>query len=114
MSFLVKGMEMPHSCGDCVLCRPKGPYPCYCYIKQFPIKPSETDLRDGLCPLAEVPTPHGRLKDADVLIEQIREEGINQAESYANRNHPVVRAYGDCYGKVVDAPTIIEAEGGND
>jgi len=46
-------MEMPKTCGECRFLRPKSPYPCYCYANGMPIKPSETDLRDGLCPLKE-------------------------------------------------------------
>lgn len=46
-------MEMPKTCGECRFCRPKSPYPCYCYANGMLIKPGETDLRDGLCPLME-------------------------------------------------------------
>ena len=46
-------MDIPKTCGECRFCRPKGPYPCYCYVQGYPIKPGETDLRDGLCPLME-------------------------------------------------------------
>ena len=59
----------------------------------------------------EVP-PHGRLIDADALAKRIKDEGRNQAEYYADRYAPVVMAYGDCYGKVQSAPTIVEAEDG--
>ena len=41
-------MQMPKTCGECRFCRPKSPYPCYCYANWMLIKPSETDLRDGL------------------------------------------------------------------
>lgn len=51
MGVLIKNMKMPKTCGECRFCRPKGPYPSYCYVQGWPIKPSETDLRDGLCPL---------------------------------------------------------------
>lgn len=53
---------------------------------------------------------HGRLGDLDELEKRIRTEGINQAEQLANSKHPVVMAYGDCYGKCIDAPTIIPAD----
>lgn len=56
--------------------------------------------------------PHGRLIDADALAKRIKDEGRNQAEYYADRYAPVVMAYGDCYGKVQSAPTIVEAEDG--
>ena len=68
----IKGMEMPGSCGECGFLNPgnyKGKeYPCVCDVGDFLVKPSETDLRDGLCPLVEVPD-HGDLIDRDALIE---------------------------------------------
>lgn len=113
MSFLVKGMEMPHSCGDCVLCRPKGPYPCYCYIKQFPIKPSETDLRDGLCPLVEVPTPHGRLIDADAAIYDIQCEILEHQMNGLKGTPCYLDDLRAMWQRLEDEdiiPTVIEAE----
>ena len=59
MSVMIKTMEMPKTCGECLFRRPKQPYPCYCYAMQFPIKPSETDLRDGMCPLENAPEQEG-------------------------------------------------------
>lgn len=43
--------------------------------------------------------------ERDVALNLIREEVINKAEQYANRNHPVVMAYGDCFGKVKSLPS---------
>lgn len=60
-------------------------------------------------PLVPVPE-HGDLIERDTLSKRIKEETINQAEFYADRWHPVVLAYGDCYGKVQNAPTIIPAD----
>lgn len=81
MSILIKGMEKPEYCLVC-------PY-AFCHL----------DTRN--CPIVEVPTPHGKLKDGDSLIElcgiladktdspQIWEQLISMIES---------------------VPTIIEAE----
>lgn len=67
----MKGMEMPKTCGDCNFLHEsmwKGKiYPCVCSAGGFVVKPSETDLRDGLCPLTEVKTPHGRLIDRNEI-----------------------------------------------
>lgn len=69
----IKGMEMPGSCGECRFLNPgnyKGKeYPCVCDVGDFLVKPSETDLRDGLCPLVEVPD-HGDLIDRDEMLEK--------------------------------------------
>lgn len=59
MSVLIKGMEMPYGCFVCPFMQPgfyKGVrLPCVCLANgNMPIKPSETDLRDGMCPLEEV------------------------------------------------------------
>lgn len=105
MSILIKGMEMPKNCGFCPFCRKTvtewgSIYSADCIIRKMPIKFSELDLRDGLCPLIELP-PHGRLIDADALIrvsEMIDGEWKTYIEEF----------------EVDDAPTIIEAEGDTD
>lgn len=91
MSVLIKGMKMPT---DCVSCRwhRKG----RCILTDV-----ETNTgRD--CPLVEVPTPHGRLIDADETKEALRRaEALTRAFGY----HNVIQT-------VSEVPTIIEAEEG--
>lgn len=63
MSVLIKGMEMPKYCYTC---------PAYDYIHSTccVLHTEVKDLDDKRykdCPLVEVPTPHGRLIDADYL-----------------------------------------------
>ena len=66
MSVLIKGMEMPGKCENC---------PCYDYIDYVcraddcfaPFDVENPEERSEHCPLIEVPTPHGRLIDADKL-----------------------------------------------
>ena len=61
MSVLIKGMKMPKSCSECGFeCR------AYCFLVDTVI---ESNDRPDWCPLVEVPTPHGKLKDGDSLIE---------------------------------------------
>jgi hypothetical protein len=60
------------------------------------------EQRPKYCPLVEIPTPHGRLIDADEL-----------------NMHDVSYAYGFCVmgvtaGDIESADTVIEAEGEND
>lgn len=89
MSVLVRGMEMPKSCEECELLIKKG-------IGEFCQFATVETVRPKDCPLVEVPTPHGRLIDADALSDKL---GISDR---------------DIYCKCVieeDAPTIIEAEG---
>ena len=65
----------------------------YCGIiestEQIPVKKNR-------CPLVEIPTPHGRLIDADELANKT---------FYSATSAPYIT-----YKKFVDTPTIIEAE----
>ena len=63
MSVLIKGMKMPE---DCFLCPCiEYEHPGYvCWITGYQAHHNERPIG---CPLVEVPTPHGRLIDADAL-----------------------------------------------
>ena len=79
MSVLIKGMEMPKCCEECVagayeynendercfvcgLIKSEDPWECeHREIDGI----DTTKARADFCPLIEVPTPHGRLIDAD-------------------------------------------------
>lgn len=105
-------IEMPRCCNKCPMLVYEGHTLCIC--RALPaiedgeiLKPWKNKRKD--CPLKPIP-PHGRLIDADALAKRIKDEGRNQAEYYADRYAPVVMAYGDCYGKVQSAPTIIPSE----
>ena len=95
MSVLIKGMEMPKSCSDCEI-RIK----CGCRIANA--SGWLNNKIDDHCPFAfaEVPTPHGRLIDADELLRR-------KGDAYDSRGH-LLYAVGT--GSIVTAPTIIEAE----
>ena len=127
MGIYIKGMEMPRNCGECPFLHPGTAYgkvfPCVCWAKGFPIKPSERDLRDGLCPLVKVPVPHGRLGDLDKLIEKI--DGIWDCNDMVfSPNDHCCNVPEDCKGckwietknfirrMVANTPTIIPAEEG--
>ena len=64
MSILIKGIDMPIDCWNCV-----------CIDKEFG-KCQATDKTiygdiPKWCPLVEVPAPHGRLVDADNTIKKM-------------------------------------------
>lgn len=90
MSVIIKGMEMPQRCMDCGvdtgLCGLWNGYD------------GRYSRRHPKCPLVDIPTPHGRLIDADKLSNQ----------KYENiwTNRLVIDA-----DDLDDAPTVIEAEG---
>ena len=96
-SILIKGMETPHCCVVCpckemypdgLLCKATSPHN---YIPNFFHKRYEK------CPLVEVPTPHGRLIDAEKLMIAVL-KAMNSEEDIS------------VIGLIDRAPTIIEAE----
>ena len=102
MSVIVKGMEMPDSCIACKFGREvnyTGDFEEKCLINDKCGYVSVRKPRLDTCPLVEVKTPHGRLVDADKLFEE-----INTADEYGADMSDILRL-------VIDAPTVIEAEG---
>lgn len=99
MSILIKGMAMPKNCETCelYLTDSSGFFGC-CVTGNIVMRKREQD-RPSWCPLIEVPK-HGRLIDADA-IHFVRECCEDKEMDY-------VRRY-----SIDDAPTIIEAERGD-
>lgn len=69
MSVIVKGMDMPKNCKDC----PFSDHEAWCLIpgdwrERYYCPDNE---RSEYCPLVEIPTPHGRLIDADKLKSRL-------------------------------------------
>lgn len=95
MSILIKGMDMPKCCTECSCCRHdnwNGETAHQCNVSLITFGAEDEnwiyDQRPNWCPLVEIPTPHGRLIDADKLLV---EHGLKLTEEFA--------------------PTVIEAEG---
>ena len=92
MSVLIKGMEMPKNCQDCPLnydqmaCKVTGTRWWSDTMVLMDFDSNKERLYD--CPLIELPTPHGRLIDAEKLLI---DHGLKLTEEFA--------------------PTVIEAEG---
>ena len=129
MSVIVKGMDMPkrcfgtsydserderhEHCEDCpcldslMIDTDTGQRYGWCNIESVngdekPTRLLENDERPEWCPLIEVPTPHGRLIDADALKEIMLDEICGMSEQDL--------AVG-LVGSKIFAPTVIEAEG---
>lgn len=117
MSVFVKEMKMPETCKECPIfdewnaCGVTGSWD---FIDVF--DPSKERLKD--CPLVEVPTPHGRLIDADALRQSIK-ENIDECHKWANevdteemyaRVSQSLGTFVECALRIKAAPTIIEAE----
>ena len=99
MSILIKGMGMPESCEDCSaqIIDPTGGA-SGCAVNHSIILRKRGERRPAECPLVEVPK-HGRLIDADELMDKIRRYGGGGLWSEE-----------ELYFTVKDMPTIIEAE----
>lgn len=102
MRVLIKGMDMPKCCADCPL---NDEYDdCGALDTDYYTEGKYTGRLPN-CPLVEVPTPHGRLIDADELMKVIKEYD----DEFGNEIE-----HGRCVSflaTVLEMPTIIEAEG---
>ena len=94
MSLIIKGMSLPSECSECL-------FSCYDISVGEPAQciilgeRSARYSRLKNCPLSELPTPHGRLIDADRFLDWLKEFHPND----------VVIMSG-----VKNARTVIEAE----
>ena len=111
MSVLIKGMEMPKDCKNC-------PFLCDYSCRVLLFEPDwGKSGRDERCPLTPVP-PHGRLIDADALLAEY-ERDEKAADDHGHEfSFSFWSGNDDCTSwwhvqqKLMDAPTVIEAEGG--
>ena len=103
MSVLIKGMEMPALCQECDLYIEGA-----CYAKGYRDYRSIMDMsKPDDCPLIEVPTPHGRLIDADALIaDLVKYQNMLDPESRENARVLLVKSY----LTLARGEAIIEAE----
>lgn len=75
MSVMIKGSIMPLMCEEC---------PCYdgsdyaCNATGRGVIEYRYDGRPDNCPLVKIPTPHGRLIDADRLMEVIEKNSYGK------------------------------------
>ena len=99
MSILIKGMEMPKCCSKCDLRVIAIGLDFQCAISGETVDDYYSS-RHPKCPLVEIPTPHGRLIDADALMECRLEP---------NHYEELKDGYIPDYD-LDSAPTIIEAE----
>lgn len=100
MSVLIKGMDMPESCYACDMMELSGVVRC-CHAYDT----RNSDWGRALnCPLIPVPTPHGRLKDADELNKL-----INQSYPMTDRVD-VHNGYAIVQEMMKQLPTIIPAD----
>lgn len=102
MSILIKGMGMPKSCNKCPMTADR-----YCRIIGYPNGDAINKRYKPLwCPLVEVPTPHGRLIDADAEVTAMYYDEMT--EEWKLRTVRIIQVLADCVDDSIS--TIIEAE----
>ena len=119
MSVIVKGMEMPYGCADCDFCggiiMPDGIYCCDCPTEASHGKnisdAINNDARADICPLVEIPTPHGRLGDLDALWDRMYKYIDNEGAKMPFGDNDFMIHRDSACELIEDAPTVIEAEG---
>lgn len=108
MSVLIKGMKMPNNCEECDFCHWSNLHQtgrCDRCDDEPVCADFGTDYkrtRARFCPLVEVPTPHGRLIDADELKKEYPHD--EDWEYPVNTNGYVSES-------IDNAQTVVEAEG---
>ena len=117
MSVLVKGVQMPKNCKECpflfdndacyAMNKPNAmflPLVCNGSTDEYPLNEFPYwEKRVDWCPLVEVPTPHGRLIDADALaFSRVR---IAHEDGTIGGYNAVVMS-----SEIKHAPTVIEEE----
>lgn len=113
MSVIIKGMDMPSSCADCkLIIYADGTYVCpFSGIMALNIG------RQDSCPLVEIPSPHGKIIDADA---EIKRYGLDKATKYGNKTEEELNfSYSqmlmyEIAGLFENAPTILDAEEGEE
>ncbi len=71
MSVLIKGMKMPNNCQSYPMLYDGRTYK-WCNITGESLGKEEANKnRDTYCPLVEIPTPHGDLKDVDEINKRL-------------------------------------------
>jgi len=90
MSVIIKGMKFPKSCMECELRFIARGLDTECIFSNDVVDDC-TDRRLYRCPLVELPTPHGRLIDADELLKH--KYGVSQtARTYIKTADTVIEA----------------------
>ena len=106
MSVVVQGMDMPDSCRHC--CMMTG---TFCDVLNIDVDPyyDGAKHRNVCCPLVELPEKHGRLIDADHLMEILADRLVKVSERYGVYS-TVAGAVSGAMGLVDAQNVIIEAE----
>lgn len=109
MSVLVKNMEMPKNCDKC----PVALSGKYCRINKTYTTYIKLPIRPDHCPLVEIPEHHGRLIDADELIDYCKDMIRIISESDDDMINIITSriCYASVIRQIINMTTIFETEG---
>ena len=119
MSMILKGVDMPECCGGCPCCHERYDGSCFCAaiesIEDTPCDIDNIDERLPDCPAGDVPAPHGRLIDKNLLLDIFSAKNISKTDLLAMAAEPEVLKLTLEVASLVKQfinkmPTIIEAE----
>lgn len=116
MSFLIKGVEMPSKCRFCPCCADNGligmQREYFCSAVDSALEIDNLDQKLSCCPLVEIPTPHGRLIDADKAATSISMMNNHPCGNSIETVNDVVEwlRFANDSGNNIAFPTILEAE----
>ena len=100
MGLYIKGLDMPKSCSECLLADRYIDISCqkvyYCMVSDKECV-NGSEKRADSCPLIEIPTPHGRLIDGDIVADML--DSMMAHKTLHN-----------AFDEVLNMPTIIESE----
>ena len=106
--ILIRGMEMPkEGCKDCLLVKRGQVFDICPFLKREVNGNVERGGKPLDCPLVPVP-PHGRLIDADALMNLIREHSYPLTAHFNSTDYGMFTI--GIQQAVDETPTIIEAE----
>ena len=108
MGVYIKGMEMTKTCGSCRFHYFREDecswYSCSLLPRDID-QGSSGGFRQPDCPMNEIPEPHGRLIDADALVEMAYKEETDGVTFCVDSAEELEILFDD------NAPTVIGAEG---
>lgn len=118
MSVVIKGMEMPETCDDCPfhIYHSHYEYVCKATPLFYPMNLANSKgIRKDWCPLIALPDKHGRLIDADELMDgwmDLRNATKygNKSEEQQHHSYSTMMMY-EIADEIEDALTVLEAEG---
>lgn len=103
MSVLIMGMGMPNRCFECIFLTTVPNFFCLAGKRDLCAEHGINISRPDWCPLIEVQSPHGDLVDRDALMTEVMDSDLDHLQR---------DDWKEVIQIVADAPTIIEAEGG--